>query len=225
MKIRITLFALVISALVLLPACQSLDKLINGKEPVIDRFLLSRYVVDPGDTLTITVLLQEGTEPLTYSWQAEEGQYIQPTDAATVTWQAPARGGTVKLTAKVSNDMGSDKHAQDVTVRSYVNPMVALRAPRDGIYFTQFQQINVEASASHENGIEALHLFVNDTLRSTLAGQTSSGYVFEQVLLGQSGLCKLKVEAEARTTGVVGKDSVTVHVEGIVIGKRSLSHQ
>ena len=200
--------------------CSSLDKLINGKAPEIDRISFSRYEVDPGDTLTAAVLIDEGDTPMQYEWTCTGGQLLPPDDGASVTWRAPVTGGRYQIKVKVINDIGTDKAEQEVTVRSYTNPVLSLLSPAEGAYYTQYQRIPVEVSATHDNGIRVIRLFVNDTLRASLDGSANMEYRFENVLLNLAGPTEIKVAAEANTTGALSQDSVRVHVEGIVPGKR-----
>ena len=107
-----------------------------------------------------------------------------------------------------------------MTVRSYTNPSVSLTSPEEGSYFTQYQQIHISVSARHDNGIRVLRLFLNDTLRFSLDGHSSVDYQFTNIELNTAGSTKIKIEAEARNTSTLGADSISVNVEGIVVGKK-----
>ena len=200
-------------------SCSSLKKIITGVEPLIDRLEFSRYEVDPGDTLTVRVRVSEGDTPLQYDWEADGGQFHAPVDEATVVWQAPVTGGTYRIRVEVSNDIGEDSESRDVTVRSWADPAVSLYSPSPGEYYAQYTRIDILAQATHDNGIRALRLFINDDLKMTLGGHAAAEYAFQEIELDEAGPAEIRVEAEANTTGAMGVDIVTVNVEGIVIGK------
>jgi len=204
----------------LLVSCNSLDKLINGVAPEVERITLTQYEIDPGDTLTASVVVDTGDDPMQFEWSVNGGQLLPPTDGSSVIWRAPVTGGQYRLKVKVSNEIGTDKAEQNITVRSYINPVISIQSPLGGQFFTQYQRIPVAVSASHDNGIRALRLFTNDTLRASLDGSAAQSYLFQNVLLGVAGQMEIKIEAVANTTDAVNADSVFINVEGIVPGKK-----
>ncbi len=190
------------------------------KSPEIESMTLSAYEVDPGDSVRITLKVKNTDSVLHYNWSANGGDFIPPTDQAEVFWKAPREGGQYRITVKVSNEKKSTTKSQNVTVRSYTEPIVEILVPQNGDYLIQYSEIKIQVFAQHNNGINHLNFFIDDTLKTTVNGHIiSSEYEFPYQCSESPGEKEMKIEAFANITGTVGRDSIQVVIEGIVMGK------
>lgn len=188
--------------------------------PEIRSLTLDRYEVDPDDTVTAVVSIKDAKDKsLTYEWSCAAGRFLPPLDQARALWKAPAVGGAYRLGVKVSNEDKSSSRTVDVTVRSFTLPAVRLLSPEDGARLVQYSTLAVAAEARHENGIARVDLLLNGSLRATLNGRADGRYDFTCALDAPSGPATVTVTAVANVTGRAASDSVTVSVEGIVLGR------
>jgi hypothetical protein len=181
----------------------------------------SAYTVDPGDTVDVSAILTNASDPgLDYRWTAEGGSFLPPVNQPQVQWKAPAVGGVYRITLTVANnDKVSDPYSQSVTVRSFAAPYVDIITPADNSVYLQYSRVEVTAQANHQNGIESVSLYLDETFISRVNGTASEEYRFTFQIDEQAGIHMLRIEAVAGTTGVIGADEVAVRVEGIVLGK------
>jgi len=192
------------------------------KEPVIESLESSRFIVDPGDTVHFSVSAKNPNKgTLQYEWLANGGQFLPPFDQPEIDWKSPVVGGLFQITVKVSNAKKSSSRSEQITVRSYVNPYVQILSPKNGAYVIQYSDVTIKARAQHNNGIHLVNFYVNDSLLARLSGGPNDEYNFTFPLAVSAGNAKLKVEAIANTTATIGKDSITVSVEGIILGKKN----
>lgn len=189
--------------------------------PVIQSLNLSANEVDPGDTIKITVQLKDMEDPtLVYNWTADGGQFLAPGNEPAVFWKAPAVGGEYHIELIVSNNKKqSAPESRTITVRSYAAPFVEIVSPVDGSLFIQYTTIQIQAIANHQNGIETVRLYINDQFQSEIEGKSTEDYQFTYSLSGPEGVNKIRADAVAKLTGVIGSDSVQVRVEGVILGK------
>ncbi|NQT27081.1 hypothetical protein HQ585_17130 [candidate division KSB1 bacterium] len=202
--------------------CSS-DILKIARAPVIGSLDATSYEVDPGDTVTVTVTVQEANgEVLRYEWNASRGELLPPVNQSTVQWVAPQEGGIVRITVWVSNEDKSSTQSIQVNVRSYTNPYIVINAPQPDTYFVLNDEVEIEATASHNNGIEWVYLYVDDAYIMQLNRKVGLDNVYSCTYRFQNmtGEIELKVSTRARTTGTFGMDSLSVFVEGIIPGKR-----
>ena len=206
--------------LVVLTGCSS-DIFNPPKDPIIKELILSAYEVNPGDTVAVSVDVEDEKDAvLSYKWEVSGGRLIPPTDGPTVSWIMPVAGGDYTIKVKVSNqDEKSSNKKVTATVRSFQDPVVRILSPAKEVFFVQSEQTCVEADASHENGISAVNLYVNDILQRTMTTLPSGHYSADLDLQNWVGETEIKVEAIARTTRTVGRDSINVYIEGLVLGK------
>ena len=222
-KIRYFLYAIAVAA-ILETACDS-DLLKPKNAPVVDRVTAESYEVDPGDTLRVQVNVgQPNGEFLRFEWSESGGQILQPSDSAGVLWVAPMTGGTYRVSVKVSNEHKSASwETIEVTVRSFVKPAVHIvTPPADGLSVVQYSLFTLEVRAIHSNGIHHVNFYINDHFQRQVSGHPDPAYSLAFEIL-DVGAVELKVEAVANVTGTAGTDSVTVNVEGIVLGKSCLA--
>lgn len=211
---------MMVSFLLVILECSS-DIFETVKPPKINRLTASSYEVNPGDTVIVTVEIEDTDKTYDYTWSKDGGTFIPPEDQPQINWIAPAVGGTYHLGITVTNeDKSSDKEIS-ITVRSLEKPLVEITSPKSGEFVVQYSQISIEADAQHNNGIQQVHLYINDIVRDNLGGHESSLYKFSYKLSDTEpvGKIEIKVRAIARVTGVAGQDSITVVAEGIVPGK------
>jgi hypothetical protein len=181
----------------------------------------SAYTVDPGDTVDVSATLTNASDPgLDYQWTAEGGNFLPPVNQPQVQWKAPAVGGVYRITLTVANnDKVSDPFSQSITVRSFAAPYVEIITPADNSVFLQYSQIELAVQANHQNGIESVSLYLDETFISRVNGTASEEYRFTFQINEPAGIHILRIEAVASTTGVIGADEVAVRVEGVVLGK------
>ena len=181
----------------------------------------SAYTVDPGDTVDVSATLTNSADPgLDYRWTAEGGIFLPPVSQPQVQWKAPAVGGVYRITLTVANDdKVSEPFSQTITVRSFAAPYVEILTPADNSVFLQYTQVEVTVQANHQNGIESVSLYTDETFITRLNGMASEEYKFTFQMDKPAGIHLIRVEAVAGTTGVIGTDEVAVRVEGVVLGK------
>lgn len=195
---------------------------VRDKEPPEILFMeFEAYEVDPGDTIQISVTLKDMEDPtLEYHWTADGGQFLAPANQAVIRWKAPAVGGEYQITLAVSNNKKqSEPRSETVVVRSFAAPYVEITAPEEDGVFRQYDTIGITAIANHQNGIESVSLYLNETLVSTCNGRDEETYSFSCELTGPEGVSVLRVEAVANITGIIGSDERNIRVEGIILGK------
>jgi len=135
-------------------------------------------------------------------------------------------GGSYEITVNVSNENKETEASKDIEVVSSAKPLVDILAPNKDSYFVLGEQIVVEASAYHENGISVIRLVASkngqDSLIQQLGGNGSGSYRFEQLRAYDNlvGKTTLIVEAEAdNQLQTLGNDAVAINIEGIIVGK------
>jgi len=205
---------------IMMLGCSS-DLFETKKPPEINRLEASSYEVNPGDTVRVTVEIENSDETLNYQWLKDGGTFIPPEDRSYIDWIAPAEGGSYHIAVTVSNEEKSSDKEITITVRSLENPLTEIISPKKGEFVVQYNDIVINASAQHDNGIQQVRLYINDILRNNLGGHSSEFYQFTYRLseAEPSGDLEIKVIATANVTGSEGRDSVTVIVEGIILGK------
>ena len=117
------------SSLCLFIGCSS-DIFNPPKEPVIHELALSAYEVNPGDTISVAVDVEDEKDAvLSYEWEISGGRLIPPTDSPEVSWIMPVSGGDYTIRVKVTSqdDKSADKRAT-ATVRSFENPVVQIQS-------------------------------------------------------------------------------------------------
>jgi hypothetical protein len=198
--------------------CSAIENLVGIKKaPVIEQMVLSRYEIDPGDTLLASVTVQdESGDVLHYEWSANGGQFIHPVDRPQVNWIAPAIGGVFTISIEVSNSEKSSTDSENVTVRSFVSPSIKILSPEKGAFLVQYDSLRVRGLAQHNNGINRVNLYVNDVLHAWTPGHQTNEYVFTTGLSIGAGPAEVKLEAIANVTFSIGRDSVMVTIEGVV---------
>jgi len=217
-----------------LVACEGVEELINANRPpeLDDQgIIVSADRVAPFDTVTASISATNPVEgPLFYEWSAAGGstggRFIQPADSSLVRWIAPLLGGSYRMTVKVSNNRRSVEASKAIEVVSSAKPLVDIREPANDAYFVVNQQIPVEATAQHENGISWVRLLVSkdgrDSLIQQLDGNAAGVYRFDGLRAYRAlvGKAILLVEAQAANPmQTKGNDSVIINIEGIIEGK------
>ena len=97
-------------------------------------------------------------------------------------------------------------------MRSFAAPYVEILTPADNSVFLQYTQVEVTAQANHQNGIESVSLYIDETFVTRLNGSASEEYEFTFQMDKPAGIHLIRVEAVAGTTGVIGTDEVAVRV-------------
>ncbi len=124
-------------------------------------------------------------------------------------------GGDYKIKVKVKNTSNekADKSIV-ITVLSNQIPFVNITKPVNGEHFPGLGTFEIEAEASHPNGIKMVEFYVDDIL---LRQDTAQPYNFPWQIEEKSGERKINVKAFRTGTdsGEPGVDSVFVTIEGV----------
>ena len=181
----------------------------------------SSYVVNPGDTVIVTVTATNPEDgALDYSWSKTGGTLLQPINSSEIKWKMPVEGDKYYITVTVTNQKDkSVSKSLEVEVVSPTKPYVNITSPNNGDYFVQYENIEIQAIAYHQNDILEIRLFINDSLKQNFSGHPSENYSFNYELSDYTGDTEIKVQAVS-TYGYIGKDSILIKVEGIIPGKK-----
>lgn len=206
-------------------ACQGVNDLFNPKHPPQlseEGVVVSQDQVMPQDTILAQITATNPLDgPLEFTWYADGGNFIPPTDQDSVFWIAPVKGGLYHLWVTVGNlDGTTESPKRQILVVSTSKPVVNILHPSENAYFTVGQTIGVDVKAEHANGIALVNLYVNGRLQAKSDQAANQIYTF-QLTLDDSmvGKTVLKAEAIARNQmASKGTDSITILVGGIVAG-------
>lgn len=190
--------------------------------PIIREISVTPDQVNPFDTVYAQV---QATNPeegvLSYQWTVSpnRGLFIDAIDGTTIRWIAPTTGGDYTFKVEVSNSFKSAERTESVKVVEAGVPLVKIIAPQDNDYFIQGLEMEIEADAFHNNGINKVQLYARDLLISEKSGTSANRYSFvftpDTSYLGET---EIKIEAIANFTLAVGVDSVMVNIEAILPG-------
>jgi hypothetical protein len=178
------------------------------------------FIFEPGTThkFWINASDPEG-KLLLFEWQVSGGEIWQQMDRDTVEWQLPAIGGAYSISVTISNTNAEISRSKIVTVLSYEKPVVAITTPRKGDFIVQHAQTEVRATAFHELGIRLVQFFINDSLINQQNGKDNGDYSITWDVVQDTNLAEIKCTAISKTTSITGADSITVHIEGFIVGK------
>lgn len=198
------------------------DKLFR-KAPVIEEINVNPDRVNPFDTVYAEVKATNPEEgSLSYHWSVspDRGLFLDPIDGIATRWIAPTNGGDYIFQVEVSNSYKSAERTKSVKVVETGVPFVQILIPENDDYFVQLSEIEIQAEAFHNNGIDKVQLYVEDSLIIEKSGSSSNEYSFiftpDTTLLGKT---EIKIEAIANFVPTVGVDSIIVNIEGILPGK------
>ena len=178
------------------------------------------FIVQPMETTRFWVIATNPEEGvLTYQWSASGGEIIGSRQNDTLTWRAPVTGGQYSVKVDVSNSDKSVSRSREISVPSLNAPQVDITSPKSDEYLVQESSVIVNAIAISENGIFQADFYVNDSLVSSKSGNSGNNYEFSWIVREKAGPSELKISATAKQTGLIGRDSVVVNVEGIIPGK------
>jgi hypothetical protein len=212
----------IITGFFVITSCD-VDKLLKTTEEpeVSDIFSdASGFIVQPTQMAKFWVTATNPEEGvLTYQWTISGGEYIGSRQNDSLVWRAPVTGGKYSISIKVSNSDKSVTRSREVSVPSMSAPQVDITSPKSNQYLVQESSINVIATAISENGIFQADFYVNDSLVSSKSGNSGNLYEFNWIVREKAGPAELKISAMAKQTGLIGRDSVVVNVEGIIPGK------
>jgi hypothetical protein len=159
-------------------------------------------------------------EQLQYQWRINAGEIIGPGGRDSLIWRAPIAGGNYILSVEVSNSAEKVTRSETIKVVSVSEPKVGILQPEHNAFLVQHTSLTVKASALHENGIQAVEFWLDDTRIPISPVQTQDTYAFEWQIDTAPGQHELKVRAIAQLTGTAGSDSIMVFVEGMIAGKK-----
>ena len=176
------------------------------------------------DTVYIEVVASNPEEGiLSYQWSvspSNANNFLDPLSNRSVRWIAPSVGQEYTFRVVVSNAYKSTQATESVRVVERVAPIVEILEPEAGDYFVQYGPINIEVRAIHNNGINRIQLFVDDSLFSERSGSSSdlNQFVFipDSSFLGE---VELKIHATANSVLTLGKDFILVNIEPILSGE------
>lgn len=218
------LYTLITVCTVWISSCDKVDELLDPYEaPVIENIEESINNVSPGDTVRITVTATNPEEGLLYfAWSStpEGGRFVLPADDAVVEWIAPFRGGNYRITVKVSNEEKSSEAYVNIVVKSTQKPILEINAPENGSHHIQYNELNIESIAYHENFISKVWLYINGALIDSSDYQSSDKYNFTIIagpeLIGET---TITLVAFTDAANLSSERSVIIFVEGILPGK------
>ncbi len=161
-----------------------------------------------------------GEVSLNYDWNISAGDFLSAPDENKIKWRAPFQGGIVTIEVDVSNNDKSVTKKKDITVISLNIPVVNIIYPKENAYLVQYETIEMEAEAFHDNGISYVKFFVNDSPLGILDGNTLNTYIISWLNEAPAGSAEIKVTAVAREADTRGVDSISVNIEGVIPGKK-----
>ena len=222
---KFTNFVILAISFIWIVSCDVENLLKNTDPPVVSDILsdASGFVVPPMQTAKfwITASDPEGGV-LTYEWSANGGEYIGSRQNDSLTWRAPVTGGIYRITVKVANSENDVTRSREVTVPSLNAPQVNILSPHSGEFFVQENSVAIKATAISENGIFKTDFYIEDSLVSSMAGNSGNNYEFNWIVRESAGPVKIEVTATSKLNGLTGSDSVFVNVEGIIPGKTNV---
>lgn len=219
---KLTSFVIFVLFMVFL-ACDA--KLFETEEdpPVVSAVFttLSNAQILAGDSAEFWVEASNpGSGNLRYDWNKSVGEFLSAPDKDSIKWRAPFRGGDVTIEVKVSNDDKSTTKNKEFIVVSLDTPAVNILSPKKEAYLVQYETIEIEAEAFHDNGVSYVEFFVNDKPIKILDGELSTQYKISWLNEAPAGIAEIKVTAVASITRIMGIDSITVNIEGVIPGKK-----
>ena len=204
-------------------SCDVEELLKDSKPPEVSKIYTDAtgFIVNPLDTARFWV---EATNPvegnLIYQWSGSGGEFIGSIRTAEVLWRAPLKGDTYTISVDVSNTDETTSRSEQIRVPSVNAPLVSITEPKPDSYLVQNTEVQIGATATHENGILLIRFYANDSLLVIREGSSSETYVYLWRVDLPAGNGELKVEAVANNiTETVGGDSISVHIEGVIPGK------
>ena len=219
---------LFIALVLFISGCKEVQELFEVPQPPVlssEGIILSKDRVFPLDTIRACIKADNPLSgPMQFEWWASGGQFVMPNDKDTVYWVAPQNGGNFTIYVRVSNSSSSVETHKDIFVSSTALPLVDISIPLEGSYFTLEQNISVQASAVHDNGIASVRLSVHssrgDSVIDTLALNSTNIYRFSFVPWEDlTGEVSLTVTARAANNlGTEGTDKVNIYIEGFISG-------
>ena len=219
---RISIFIFLLSLL----ACD--PKLFESEEEppapeVSDIFTtLSNSQILAGDSAEFWVEASNpGEGSLHYDWDVTDGYFLSPWDEPSVKWRAPFQGGTETIEINVSNNDKTTRGTKDITVVSLDTPAVNILSPMKMAYLVQYETIEIEVEAFHDNGISYVEFYENDESIKILTSKESNIYKVSWLNEAPAGHAEIKVEAVAKISGIMGSDIITVNIEGVIPGKNN----
>jgi len=212
----------VLSFLIVLFSCDA-EKLFH-QTPVINQINVYPATVNPFDTVYAEVAATNPEEgALSYHWSVsppDRGVFLDALDKSSVRWIAPTTGGDYTFKVNVSNSYKSAERTGTVKVIETGSPLVSILSPDDGDYFIQLNEIAIQSEAFHNNGINKVRLYVDDSLIAEKSGTSTNQYNFQftpdTTYLGKT---EIKITAIANYSLTEGADSISVYIEGILPGK------
>jgi len=162
-----------------------------------------------------------GEGGLSYDWDKSAGVFLSAPDQDTVMWRAPFQGNPQTIIeVNVANNNKSVTKSRPIEVVSLDIPVVNIVYPRELAYLIQYETVDLEAEAYHDNGISHVEFFVNDSSLGILDGNTSNLYIKSWLNQAPAGSAEIKVTAVARSAATEGSDKVVVNIEGVIPGKK-----
>ncbi|MCK4755238.1 MAG: hypothetical protein KAS58_08390, partial [Calditrichia bacterium] len=161
-----------------------------------------------------------GEGSLHYDWNKSAGEFLSSPDQDTIKWRAPFQGGSETIEVRVSNNDKTVIKNKPIEVVSLNIPVVNIIYPKENAYLVQYETIEMEAEAFHDNGISHVEFFVNDSSLGILDGNTSNTYTLSWLNEAPAGSAEIKVTAVARSAATEGSDRITVNIEGVIPGKK-----
>lgn len=182
---------------------------------------MSNLEIQAGDSAVFWVnATNPGEGALSYDWDKSAGIFLSAPDQDTIMWRAPFQGGSETIEVSVENNNKTVTKSKNFEVISLDIPVVNIVYPKEFTYLVQYETIELEAEAYHDNGISHVEFFVNDSSLGILDGNNSNKYSKMWLNEAPAGDAEIKVTAVARSAATVGSDRVVVNIEGVIPGKK-----
>jgi len=178
--------------------------------------------ITAGDTAIFWVSASNpGEGSLSYNWNKSAGDFLSAPDQDTVKWRAPFQGGNQTIEVNVANNETSVKKTKVIEVVSLETPIVTIVYPKENAYLVQYETIEIEVEAFHDNGISHVEFFINDTSLGIIDGNTSNSYKKSWLNNAPAGMAEIRATAVAVSAATEGFDKVIVNIEGVIPGKNN----
>jgi hypothetical protein len=182
---------------------------------------LSNFTIFAGDSATFWVEASNpGEGSLAYDWNISAGEFLTSPDQDNIKWRAPFSGGIQTIEIEVSNNDRTTTKRKEVEVVSLDIPVVNILYPKEDSYLVQYETIELEAEAFHDNGISYVEFVVNDSSLGIIDGNATNRYTDVWLNNAPAGRAEIEVVAVARSAGTEGMDRIQVYIEGVVPGKK-----
>ena len=179
------------------------------------------FTLNVGDTAKFWITASDPDgRVLSYIWAKDDGEFVSTSDEPEVTWRAPFKGGDYTINVEVSNGDKQVSRSKIIRVISSEKPVVRIIKPVRNEYLVQYETLNIQVEAFHDNGISAVELFANELFVGNLTEKGGNIFKYDWIIDASAGTAIIRVLAQARSIGTQNEDSTIVRIEGVIPGKK-----